>query len=178
LKQAVLKTYKSYTQANRYTIYCQLSQNPRSVKKFFLLSDVVVVVATNTYALKLIIHHHTHELEYVFQELLFGTCSICLFFFLPLTRQPWWVWKQGCSLYSSVSWLLSSRSLDKGILRPIFVFESCKNTKGIYDTWDISQDCEEETYPKLHLQNKAIRNTQFQQMQCPIQFPSKTILFH
>jgi hypothetical protein len=45
---------------------------------------------------------------------------------------------------------LSSRSLDKGILRPIFVFESCKNTKGIYDTWDISQDCEEETYPKLH----------------------------
>jgi hypothetical protein len=83
LKQVVLKTYKLYTQANRYTIYCQLSQNPTSVKKFFLLSDDLVA---NTYALKLIIHHHTHELEYVFQELLFGTCSICLIFFLPLAR--------------------------------------------------------------------------------------------
>jgi predicted DNA binding protein len=45
LKQVVLKTYKLYTQANRYTIYCQLSQNPRSVKKFFQLS----VVVANTY---------------------------------------------------------------------------------------------------------------------------------
>lgn len=68
LKQVVLKTYKLYTQANRYTIYCQLSQNPSRVKKFFLLS-----VVANIYALKLIIHHRTHELEYVFQELLFGT---------------------------------------------------------------------------------------------------------
>ncbi len=33
MKQVVLKTYKSYTQANRYTIYCQLSQNRTSVKK-------------------------------------------------------------------------------------------------------------------------------------------------
>ncbi len=156
MKQVVLKTYKLYTQANRYTIYCQLSQNPRSVKKFFLLS----VVVANTYALKLIIHHHTHELEYVFQELLFGTCSICLIFFLPLVRYLQWVLKQGCSLYSSVySWLLSSRLLDKGTLRPIFVLESCKNTKGIYDTRDISQDCEEETYPKLRLHNKAIMNS-------------------
>jgi hypothetical protein len=54
---------------------------------------------------------------------------------------------------------LSSRSLDKGTLRPIFVLKSCKNTKGIYDTRDISQDCEEETYPKLHLQNKEIMNS-------------------
>jgi len=28
---------------------------------------------------------------------------------------------------------------------------SCKNTEGIYDARDVSQDCQEETYPELHL---------------------------
>jgi hypothetical protein len=27
---------------------------------------------------------------------------------------------------------------------------SCKNTEGIYDARDVSQDCQEETYPELH----------------------------
>jgi hypothetical protein len=31
---------------------------------------------------------------------------------------------------------------------------SCKNTEGIYDARDVSQDCQEETYPELHLPKK------------------------